>query len=276
MALATIGAIESTVRASKRLSDVIGRVFVSTTSRIGPFFSRSTAGPESRAWVATIETESAPRVVSSSAALTTVPGGVDHVVDEQALPALDLTDDLFGHGHVVGALGPALVDEREVGVDVVLLEAVREPAGELAAAGIRRDDRDPDARVELVGHVVGEQRHRGEVVDREVEEALDLTGVQVDRHDAVRARDGEHVGEQPRGDRLAALGLPVLTRVPVERADRGDALRRRALRRVDHDQLLHDPVVDRIAEALQHEHVGAADVLAVAAVELAVRERATA
>ena len=35
-------------------------------------------------------------------------------------------------------------------------------------------------------------------------------------------------------------------------------------------------VVDRIAVALQHEHVGAAHALAVAAVELAVRERATA
>ena len=66
-----------------------------------------------------------------------------------------------------------------------------------------RDDRDPVARVELPGHVVGEQRHRGEVVDREVEEALDLTGVQVDGHDPVGAGDGEHVGEEARGDRLA-------------------------------------------------------------------------
>ena len=116
-------------------------------------------------------------------------------------------------------------------------------------------------------------RHRGEVVDREVEEALDLAGVQVDGDDAVGARGGEHVGDEARGDRLAALGLAVLARVSVERADRGDALRRRALRRVDHDQLLHEQVVDRAAVGLEHEHVGAADVLAVAAVDLAVRER---
>ena len=50
---------------------------------------------------------------------------------------------------------------------------------------------------------------------------------------------------EPRGDRLAALGLPVLARVRVERDDRGDALRRRALGRVDQDELLHDAVVDR-------------------------------
>ena len=85
--------------------------------------------------------------------------------------------------------------------------------------------------------------------------------------------DGEHVGDEARGDRLAAFGLAVLARVSVERAHRGDALRRRALRGVDHDQLLHEPVVDRVAVRLEHEHVGAADVLAVAAVDLAVRER---
>ena len=60
------------------------------------------------------------------------------------------------------------------------------------------------------GEVLGEQRHRGEVVDGEVEEALGLAGVQVDGHDAVGAGDGDAVGEQPGADRLAAFGLPVL------------------------------------------------------------------
>ena len=46
---------------------------------------------------------------------------------------------------------------------------------------------------------------REEVVDRAVEEALDLRGVQVDGHDPVGARGLEHVRDQPRGDRLAAL-----------------------------------------------------------------------
>ena len=46
------GAIDSTRRLSNRFSDGIGTVLVTTTSRIGAFFSRSTAGPESRPWVA--------------------------------------------------------------------------------------------------------------------------------------------------------------------------------------------------------------------------------
>ena len=66
--------------------------------------------------------------------------------------------------------------------------------------------------------------------------------------------------------------LPVLARVAVERRHRGDAPSRRALRGVDHDQLFDDAVVDRLAVRLQHEHVGAADAVVVAAVHLAVGE----
>ena len=102
---------------------------------------------------------------------------------------------------------------------------------------------------------------------------LDLAGVQVDGHDAVGTGGGEHVGDEARGDRLAPFGLAILARVPVEGRHRGDALGRRALRGVDHDQLLHQPIVDLVGVRLEHEHVGAADVLAVPAVDLAVRER---
>ena len=65
------------------------------------------------------------------------------------------------------------------------------------------------------------------------------------RHHAVGAGGREHVGDELGGDRLAALGLAVLAGVAVEGADRGDALGRRPLGGVDHDQLLHDRVVDR-------------------------------
>ena len=46
-----------------------------------------------------------------------------------------------------------------------------------------------------------------------------------------------------------------------------------SLRRVDHDQQLHEVLVDRVAAGLDDEHVRAANRLLVAAVRLAVRER---
>ena len=74
------------------------------------------------------------------------------------------------------------------------------------------------------------------------------------------------------------VGLAVLAGVAVEGAHRRDALGRRALGGVDHDQLLHDRVVDRHLGAagvrLHDEDVAAADRLAEAAVDLAVRELA--
>jgi hypothetical protein len=66
------------------------------------------------------------------------------------------------------------------------------------------------------------------VVDRAVEEALDLRGVQVDGHQPVGAGGLEHVGDQPRGDRLAAAVLLVLPGVGEERRDDGDPLGRGA------------------------------------------------
>ena len=110
------------------------------------------------------------------------------------------------------------------------------------------------------------------MVDRAVEETLDLVGVQVDGDDPVGARGLEQVGDQPRRDRLAAAVLLVLTGVGIERQDRGDPLGAAALERVDHDQLFHQPVVQRRRVALQDEGVAAAHRFVEADEDLAVGE----
>ena len=96
--------------------------------------------------------------------------------------------------------------------------------------------------------------------------------MQVDGHQPVRACGGEQVGHQPGRDRLPAAALLVLARVAEERGDHRDAFRRRPLERVHHDQLLHDPLVDRRGVALQHECITAADRLEEPHEDLAVRE----
>jgi hypothetical protein len=110
------------------------------------------------------------------------------------------------------------------------------------------------------------------VIDGTVEEPLDLTGVEVDAHHAVRPRHPHDVSEQPGRDGLAARRFPVLAGVAVEGADRGDALGRRPLGGVDHDRLLHDRGVHRSGVTLEDEDVGAPHRLAEPAVELAVGE----
>ncbi len=59
----------------------------------------------------------------------------------------------------------------------------------------------------------------------------------------------------------ARLVLAVLPGIAVIRNHRGDARRRRPAERVDHDQHLHQVLIDRVAGRLHDEHVGAADVL---------------
>ncbi len=117
--------------------------------------------------------------------------GVDHVVHKNAGAPDDLPDDLE-HLHLVGDIRIApLVDDREWGA-----EPVSPPLADPDPAGVWRDDRHP-AEIQLALQVRGQCGKREEVVDRTVEEALDLSGVQVNGHQPVRARRTEEVSHQP-------------------------------------------------------------------------------
>ena len=107
-------------------------------------------------------------------------------------PALDLADDRHLLDLVRLVAGAPLVEERQVGVEVLA-----ELLGGLDAAGVGRDhDQVVAGKPELVLEVGRDQRQRREVVERHVEVALDLAGVQVDRHDPVGAGDAT-AGRRP-------------------------------------------------------------------------------
>ena len=71
------------------------------------------------------------------------------------------------------------------------------------AADVGRDDHDVAAG-EAVVDVAAEQRGGVEVVDRDVEEALDLAGMQIHRQHAVGAGFGDQVGDELGADRACA------------------------------------------------------------------------
>src|SRR5471030_345784 len=126
-----------------------------------------------------------------------------------------------------------------------------------------------ESQIAEVAREEGQARH---VVDRDLEEALDLAGVQVHRQHAVGTGELKHVGDEARRDRLPRLRLAVLPCVRKPRDDRGDPLRRCELRGLDHQQELHQVLVDRLAARLHEEDVGTADRLVEPAVGLAVAE----
>src|SRR5690625_500569 len=98
-------------------------------------------------------------------------GGVDDVVDQHAVLALDITDDVHHRGHV--GLGPALVDDGQVGV----VQALGDGARAHHAADVGADHDQVVHRMPAPD--VGQQHRRGiHVVDGNVEKALDLVGMQ--------------------------------------------------------------------------------------------------
>ena len=180
--------------------------------------------------------------------------GVDHVVEQDTGAAGDITDDTVSNNLVGNIHAAGLVDERQGSV----AQNVGPLFGNLHAASIGGDHSNVVEAVVLLD-VVRQDRHGVHVIDGAVEEALDLVGVQVDRHDAVGTSSVEQVGDQAGGNRLAAAVLLVLAGVGVERQDRGDALGGAALQGVDHDELFHQPLVQRLGVGLQDEGVAAAD-----------------
>ena len=104
--------------------------------------------------------------------------GIDHVVDEEALLAFDVADDVHDFHDV--RLGAALIDDRHRAV-----EALCDLARTVNGADVGRDD--DEVFVHLVFEVAVKERAAQKVIDGDIEEALDLRGVKVHREDAVGA-----------------------------------------------------------------------------------------
>lgn len=113
----------------------------------------------------------------------------------------------------------------------------------LGTTGIRTDNHTV-ADVEVFPDPLKHTRLGIQVVDRNIEEALDLTSVQIHRDDMVAASSLKHIGHQLGGDRRTALVLLVLASIREVGNDSGDAASGGSLASVDHDQKLHQPVVD--------------------------------
>ena len=116
-------------------SSGMGTVFVTTTCSMGASSSICRALPLKMPWVAPTKIGPAPWAASACAPLATVPAGVDHVVHDDARPALDLTDDRHLLDLVRLLARAALVEERQVRVQVLA-----ELLGGLDATGVGRHD----------------------------------------------------------------------------------------------------------------------------------------
>ena len=183
-------------------------------------------------------------------------GGVHQIVVQDAGFAPDVADDVHDLGNV--GLGAALVHNGKTHMHL---------GGEIPGAANGADVGGDDHKVlvvvftfgELVHEVFNEGNVAQQVIQRNVEEALDLGGMEVHGQNAVGTGGGEHVGDQLGGNGVTGLGLAILTGIAEVGDDGGDAAGGRAAAGVDHDQQLHEIVIDGFAGGLDEEHVGTAD-----------------
>src|SRR5205085_3915756 len=133
-----------------------------------------------------------------------------------------------------------------------------EEAGALHAAGIGRNH--GQLRQVHAFDVIDQHRRGKQVIDGNIEKALDLHGVQIDHQGAVGAGGGKQVGDQLGADGSARAVFAVLAGIAEIGDHRSDAARRSALERVDHQQQLNDVAVDGRTSGLHHEDIGAAHV----------------
>ena len=108
-----------------------------------------------------------------------------------------------------GALA-ALVDDGEWRVD-----ALGDRARAHHAADVGRDDHQMVVVVKRSLMSRDEDRRGEQIVGRDVEEALDLPGMEIERQHAVGAGGGDQVGDQLGRDRRARSRFPVLPGIAV-------------------------------------------------------------
>ena len=161
-------------------------------------------------------------------------GGVDHVVDEDDVLAVDFTDDVHNFRNVW--FWTTFVDDGQW-----CMQEICEFTRTGNAADVRGNDNNV---IETEGFiVVGDDRCSHEMVYWYIEETLDLLSVQVHGENAASAGFGDKVGDELCSDRFAASALAVLTRIAIVWHDGGDATCRGAAHSVDHDEEFHEVVV---------------------------------
>ena len=174
--------------------------------------------------------------------------GADFVVHDDGCLVAHVADEGCGFYALLVA-DTHLFDDGKMRV-----EPVRHVAGALGVAGVRRHD-DGVVLHLPVPEVVRQTGDCAEFVEGDVEEALYLSGVQLEGEHAVCACGLDEVCDEAGGDWHAGLVFLVAARVGEVGDDGGYPARGRALCGVDHNQQFHYAVVDREGDGLYEEDI---------------------
>ena len=193
--------------------------------------------------------------------------GIDHIVNDDASPVLNFADDIHNFRNVCG--GTALVDDSEGSVDTLSKLSCSGNGTQVGRYYYQLIVRNI---LKLIDIVVSENRNTEKMVNRDVEEALDLSSVKVHGENSVSTCGGQKVGNKFCRDRISCLCLAVLTCIAKVGHNCGDAACGSALEAVDSDKQLHEVAVNGLAGGLNDKYVRSANRLIDGKSDLAVRE----
>ncbi len=135
------------------------------------------------------------------------------------------------------------------------------PAGTLDTPLIRTDDHNLVVGQPELDEMFVQHRRRIEMVDRHVKEALNLSGVKIHGQHPIRSSPRNQVGDQLGGDRRSPLVLAILSCVSKIRNNGSNAIRTGPFAAVDHNQQLHQMVIDGWASRLDQIDISSPDIL---------------
>ena len=186
---------------------------------------------------------------------------VDDVVEENDVFVFDVADEAH-LTNLVGFVAVFVADDKTV------VEGFGIHAGAFAATHVGAGEHDI-FDVEFFADVGHEQRGAIEVVNGDVEEALNLVGVEIHADNAVHTRGLDHVGDELGSDGDMGLVFSVLTSEAIVGDDGDDFFSRGALGCVDHHKELEE-VVGWGESGLDDEDNTAADSFLIGRLEFAV------
>lgn len=108
-------------------------------------------------------------------------------------------------------------------------------------------------------NIIHQDRQRAKLVARDIEESLDLTGVQINRDVAVCAGGDNQIGDQACGDGHARLIFFVAAPVGIVWQNRRDPSRRGALERIEKNQELDEVAVNGRTQPLYQKNISPTD-----------------
>ena len=118
---------------------------------------------------------------------------------------------------------------------------------------IRRNDNEIVQRNLLVQHITAQNGNCRQIIDRNIEVALNLCRMQINRNDTVRTRNLQKIRNQLRRNRLMRIRLTILTRISVVWHDDVDFTGTCTLQRIDADKDFHQMLGHRRACTLNNE-----------------------